>query len=359
MFKEYTTRLARLGVEVKVVTSNSGGVSGRVVTDGVDVRYFPWRSFFGHPVPRRRDIMPFVLWSDLVHTATYTAAPVALSAADSADKPCLMTVYEALGDKWFWVENNGLKALMFRCFEQFVVRKSYQHYHAISLATERDLASSGIRNVTTIYPGLKTDLLGASESDGQSDTDGNPAAQPSRVFLYYGRPGKTKGIFVLLEAIRRISGKIPEGLVFHFVLGKEPARERKLFENLVVQYRLNRLVEVFDPQSEADLRRTIKRAFCVIVPSITEGFGYTTAEACALGTPVIASNGGSLPEVAFGKVLFFQNRDSEDLGNKIHLATRGEWARVPRKEFTWEVAVQAMLDLYRKVIDARNGRARP
>ena len=41
----------------------------------------------------------------------------------------------------------------------------------------------------------------------------------------------------------------------------------------------------------------IKNAACVLVPSLHEGFGRVALEAMALGTPVIASDRGALPEV--------------------------------------------------------------
>ena len=41
----------------------------------------------------------------------------------------------------------------------------------------------------------------------------------------------------------------------------------------------------------------IKNAACVLVPSLHEGFGRVALEAMVLGTPVIASNRGALPEV--------------------------------------------------------------
>src|SRR5688572_10829682 len=79
IFKGITAHLAKLGHEVRVVTSNSGGVDGTSWSDGVEVIHFPWTQFFGHPIPRKKDVRPFVEWADIVHTATYTSGPVALA----------------------------------------------------------------------------------------------------------------------------------------------------------------------------------------------------------------------------------------------------------------------------------------
>jgi hypothetical protein len=51
MFKAYSSRLVKAGCEVKVLTSNSGGVMGESIEDGVEIHHFDWRSIFGHPLP--------------------------------------------------------------------------------------------------------------------------------------------------------------------------------------------------------------------------------------------------------------------------------------------------------------------
>jgi glycosyltransferase involved in cell wall biosynthesis len=157
MFKEYSARLAQMGCEVKVITSNSGGLTGRFIEDGAEIHRFPWKSFFGHPVPRKGDLQEFVAWSDIVHTGTYTAAPAAFAVAEKHHKPCIITVFEALREKWFWVEKNKLKAALFYVFEQYIVKKKYAFYQAISYATEKDLLACKINkdSISVIHLGVE------------------------------------------------------------------------------------------------------------------------------------------------------------------------------------------------------------
>ena len=51
---------------------------------------------------------------------------------------------------------------------------------------------------------------------------------------------------------------------------------------------------------DATLAALYRSATVVAVPSITEGFGLPVIEALSYGTPVVASNGGTLPEAAAG-----------------------------------------------------------
>ena len=348
-----TSWLVKLGCEVKVITSNSGGVEGISLHDGVEVYHFPWRSFFGHPVPDLKDIYEAAQWSDIVHTTTYTAAPKALKAARKFNKPCLVTVYEALGEKWFWVEGSYLKAFLFFCFERYVLKKKFSLYHAISRATRADLIECGIPSqlITTIHPGLR-DEFKARPSGGACpglDRDGDN----SKVFLFFGRPGKTKGIFILYDAIKNVRERITDDFRFVFVLSDDPLSEKNRLKRMVEEEGLTDRVIIRDSLPAERLIEAIRDSFCVIVPLITEGFGFSAAETCALGKPIIASDGGSLPEAVSGKVLFFQNRNSEDLAQKIVLATKGEFAIVADKRFDWQESTQQLLAAYEGLLAGR------
>lgn len=352
IFKGLATHLAKLGHEVRVVTSDSGGIDGRTWSDGVEVIHFPWRQFFGHPIPNRKDLRQFVDWADIVHTGTYTSGPIALAAAKCLNKPCIITVYESLNEKWFWIERNPIKATMFWAFEKYVVRQRYSFFHAISQATARDLIRAGVGEgmITVVYPGVSDLSLAA---DPRNDRTPNSRMEPSgdrKTFLYFGRPGQTKGIFVLLEAIKRIANDLPKGFQFVFILSNDPRREKERLRSKIVEAGLSRLIAIRDPVSRADLIEAIRGAYCVVIPSITEGFGFSAAEACALGAPVIASNAGSLPEVVSGKALFFHNRSSKSLAEQLLRAVKGDFELIPGKAFEWEVATSRLLEIYETLI---------
>lgn len=351
LFKQYTTRLAEAGCKIKVMTSNSGGVNGVVCYNGVEVHHFPWRGMFGHPVPNPKDLRESIEWSDVVHTATLTAAPVAVSLANKHGKPCLITVHEVWANKWFWIEQSRLRAALYYLSERYILTRDYSLYHANSASTQKELVKCGIaeKRIITISPGVdkKASPLNARGLFGHVPQPTAASAIGAKTFLYFGRPGKPKGVFILVEAIRAIRDRLPKEFSFTFILSNNPRSEKSRLRRLIQKYALDDLIAVKNPLPEEALRTAIQSAYCVIVPSITEGFGLSAAESCALGRPVIVSDAGALPEVVFGKVLFFQNRNSADLASKILLATKAKFEFIPEKTFDWRTSIRQLLGVYR------------
>lgn len=66
---------------------------------------------------------------------------------------------------------------------------------------------------------------------------------------------------------------------------------------LVRQFKIEHRVRYLGDVAEQDLPGVISGAISLLIPSLCEGFGLPALEAMACGTPVIASNAASLPEV--------------------------------------------------------------
>jgi len=95
-----------------------------------------------------------------------------------------------------------------------------------------------------------------------------------------------------------------------------------------------------------------------IFPSLYEGFGLPPLEAMAHGTPVVASNTSSLPEVV-GKAAVLVNPENvfemsrammrvltdQALREKMKVAGRAQ-----SEKFSWETSVLRMIDAYKEVI---------
>lgn len=321
LFSDLAAALVARGVEVRVVTSDSGGVFGTTVSDGAEVHHHPWRSLFGHPIGRSGDLEPHIAWADVVLTSQYTAAPAASAVTRRLDTPCVFLTYEFLGERWRLVES-PLRARAFAAFERWVFAKPYDRFVAVSRATARDLIAGGRDpdKVETIHPVFNdfADWRAVPNEDNGSHT-----------FLYYGRPGRTKGVHVLLEAIAQAAPTLPPQWHFELILSDDPIREKRAAAATVAGNSLESRVTIEDSMPLAELRRRLSSAYCVIVPSLTEGFGFSAYQACCIGKKIIATDAGSLPEVVSGPSIVVPRGKAQPLAAAIQAATRGEFENRP------------------------------
>lgn len=356
VFYEYVKRLSERGHIVRVVTSDSGSIKGEhSLFLNVTVYYYNSLNFFGHPILSQKTIDAHVKWADIVHTTTYTAAIPAIIATKKNKKPCLITVHEIIGNKWFSVEKNPIKALLFCIFEKFVITRKFYFWHVISDTTKKRLENTGVdhKKIVMIYHGIDNDKWNDTIQSSDIHKYLN-ISKDKKVFLYSGRPGKTKGLHILLAAIKKIDKKLNPNIHFGLLLSNDPASEKIKIENYIHRNKLRHRVAVQEAARYDELPGLRKAATAVIVPSLTEGFGFNAAETCAIGTPLITSDADSLPEVISGKVLVFKSGNIESLAEKIILASKGKFDILPQKSFSWDIATEQMEKIYKKLIKQRN-----
>ena len=354
-FLDIAKELKKRGYEVRVITSNSGGKTGCFEFEGIPVYAYKWFSFADHSIPKKSDLDSHVQWADIVHTTTYTAGPVSNKVAKKYHKPCIIIVHEVLGKKWHWIEKNPFMALAYRIFEYYCVKQNYDFYLCNSHSTEQDLQRivKKSEKIRTIYHSVELENLKNAVADRKFLNEYFNIKTDKKVFLYYGRPGLPKGVFVYLKAIKELSKKnsIPIDVVFAFLLSRQPARQRKVFIELVKKYKLEKFVLIAESVPHEKLYSLVKAADYIVVPSITEGFGLTCVESCTMGCRVIHSSGGSLPEVAFGKTLQFENRNIFSLSSVLLDVINGcQFIQSDVKEFTVKTHIDKLEQQYKSLL---------
>ena len=110
-------------------------------------------------------------------------------------------------------------------------------------------------------------------------------------------------------------------------------------------------VHFLDYVADEDLGALYSMAVAYAAPSLYEGFGFTVLEAMACGTPVICSDGGSLPEVAGDAAIVVPARNTHALAEAVRRVVADEGVRREMimkgyrnvGRFSWERAAKQVL----------------
>lgn len=137
--------------------------------------------------------------------------------------------------------------------------------------------------------------------------------------LYIGRLDKNKGIHILLDAIKYIQTNYSLKDVEYIITGDGEAGYVERLKNFAEKNNL-KSVKYLGHVDKSVIDSHIIESVALITPSIWyDNMPNAVLESFALGTPVIASNLGSLPELVVDKKtgLLFEPGNSKDLAAKI------------------------------------------
>ncbi len=287
---------------------------------------------------------------DVVQTFPYIVTFPVWLATRLTGTPGVITVFEVLGR--MWTKNRSRTAILYRIMrlhERIVLNLRFDRVIAISRYTHNCL------RIFTRHPDtrLRRIYCGIDYEHWDADKYSHESTEAIRrchdlttkwVYLFFGRPGITKGIEVMMQAVKQVAGRMPEAKAVLLVSHSE-SYEIEHLKSYIATHDLERNVVLVDSVPYDALPSHLLMADCVVIPSLTEGFGYSAAEACALGRPVVVSDAASLPEVVHGKVKLFRVGDADDLARAILDVHRGNFDVIPEKTFS----IEALIDAYEAV----------
>lgn len=163
-----------------------------------------------------------------------------------------------------------------------------------------------------------------------------------------------KGLPTLLRAFHALLGQRPD-LELDVIGTLRPGPTKDMLDRLGIADR----VRFRSGLSDEELVRAYNEATLAVVPSVYEGFGLPACEAMACGTPVVATDGGALPEVVAdaGEIVPARNPDAmaatigallDDPGRKAARAAAGR--RRVTEDLTWAKTATALEDIYRATL---------
>jgi len=179
-------------------------------------------------------------------------------------------------------DGEGILARFIKKVRLNIVKKNTTHFIAPSYKFEKILRARGVENVTYIHHYIEVDKWKTTEQHMRQ-----------KRILYIGRFEVVKGIFVLLNAWKKIAQDLADYELIFIGEGGESENLRAAItkDNLQKQT----IVLPFQPQET--IKKYLHESALIVVPSAyREMFGLIGLEAFACQIPVIASDVAGIPE---------------------------------------------------------------
>jgi D-inositol-3-phosphate glycosyltransferase len=351
VFKNLAEGFVKKGHSVELITRRLKETSKTETIGGVKIhrvkslnsRY--WFSLFAIP-----KVISLARQADIVQTTTFNGAPPAWLGARLTRTPVALTVHEIWIGKWQKVTTmSWLSCKIHDTLERMLYLLSFDKYCCVSESTKKDVIAYGItpEKVAAIHNGMDYTFWDKSKYTGKKI---RPLLATKEQFLCFawGRPGPSKGFEYAIPAMKYLKKSLPNARMVLMISSKDkyPTQYSKLLKLANKEEH----VALIDPVAYEKLPEYLAAADCIIVPSIAEGFGYTTVEGNTMGKPVVASNIMSIPEVISGHHVLVEPRNSKAIADGVISIAKGKGKKTTLKKFSWPSSIKKYLDVYSSLI---------
>jgi len=203
------------------------------------------------------------------------------------------------------------------------VCKKAQKIIAVSHATEQDIIKTfhvDKNKIKVVYEAADDKQFAKPSQDiikkiqrQYAIAESLPSGQNSPVLLYVGQWRSHKNVVGLIKAFEKIRQVRPAKLA---IVGKPDPAYPEIKATIDKSLFLSDIVMPGFVTDE-ELAAWYEIASVFVFPSFYEGFGLPGIEAMMAGTPVVASNRTSLPELYQDAAVYFNPEDLTDMANQI------------------------------------------
>lgn len=218
------------------------------------------------------------------------------------------------------------------------------HIFTVSENSKKDIQKYfGIKenNISITYDAIDSDFHKKDSTEIDYLYENYKIPRNKKKILYVGNLKPHKNLIILLKSINKTNRDdivlILVGKAFKNVDLEEQERYLGISEKVIHTGMVSK-EELIDFYNLADL---------FVFPSLYEGFGIPPLEAMACGTPVIAANNSSIPEVCGNAAVFVDGNSSDEIAHEIEKFANGTidanqmiergFKRV--SEFSWEKTI--------------------
>jgi len=262
----------------------------------------------------------------------------------------------------FWQKNINVKKLL----------RSADKIISVSDNTRLDvceLCRVSPKKIKTIYSGISAKYRLIDAADPYRQEVKKKYQLPDKFMLFLGTIEPRKNIEGIIEAYKYFRGNEHSDLI-HFagqaevknniiklVIAGRPGWGYKSVYERARASKYSRDIIFTDYISDEDKPYLYNLAMMFIYPSFYEGFGFPPLEAAACGTPSIASNCSSLPEIMGNAAILVDPFNISDIAHAmanlaydINLRASLSQAGLERaKQFSWEKCAREVIEMFEKL----------
>ncbi len=195
---------------------------------------------------------------------------------------------------------------------------------AVSENTKKDLIklfNINPEKIKVIYPGMDQNFFQTHISEERLRMARNIYNLPGEYILFLNTIEPRKNLSGLIKAYESLPGNA------HLVIVGRPGWKYQDVFNEIKQSVKSSRIKYIGYIEEKHKPAVIKLAKVLAYPSFYEGFGFQPLEAMSVGTPVVASQVTSIPEIVGNAGLLFNPYNINDIASALNTALYNEPVR--------------------------------
>ena len=221
-------------------------------------------------------------------------------------------------EPWAWKRNSITKKIYYQLLEAEVLRVA-DLIHATSLSEKENLIQFGLPSAKIfiveegVFVPPQQNLPNTTEQTDPSD---------ARTLLFLARLHPVKGLDLLLEGLSLVR---PRGWKCKIAGMGHPSYVLEL-QRSVERYGLTDIVSFCGPLSGVEKDRAFSEASAFILPSYSESFGISIAEAMSWGLPVITTNQTPWSDLALDQMGWVVSPDISGISRALFELFNTSWS---------------------------------
>jgi glycosyltransferase involved in cell wall biosynthesis len=329
--------------------------------NGVQVHYFKpsWPRSWFNSREMRNALKEHAKDFDIIHITSVflSVSTLAARAAKDVGVPYIISPRGSLMTAPLEKKSPLKKSL----YMGFIERENLENADALHFTTEPERAEYEklgyrMKKAIVIPNGLDPESL--SSGDPETFRSEFNIPQGKRIVLFLGRLSWKKGLDTLIPAFAKVVEKIPEAVLV--LAGGDDENYKPTLEKLIESANLRSKVIFTGPILGSERTAAYRNAEIFVLPSYSENFAGTVAEAMYFGVPVVVSEGVGLSSVvresgaglAVPKdTAAFVSAMIEILKDPVRAKEMGERGiSTVANKFSYDKVAQAFLGAYNEVI---------